>query len=112
KVEKILGDTKGVRAYSTIGGFSLLAYVSATYNGFFFVSLDPWEKRSGEKMEAQDLIAKLNGRFKAEIPEANVFAFLPPPIPGLGSAGRFSFWLQDRSGGPVATLDENLQEFL
>jgi HAE1 family hydrophobic/amphiphilic exporter-1 len=112
KVEKILGDTKGVRAYSTIGGFSLLAYVTATYNGFFFVSLDPWEKRTGEKMEAQDLIAKLNGRFKAEIPEANVFAFLPPPIPGLGSAGGFSFWLQDRSGGTVATLDENLQKFL
>ena len=112
KVEKILGQTKGVRAYSTIGGFSLLAYVSATYNGFFFVSLDPWSERDAKGMSAQDLIAKLNGRFKAEIPEANVFAFLPPPIPGLGSAGGFSFWLQDRSGGSVAVLDENLQKFL
>jgi HAE1 family hydrophobic/amphiphilic exporter-1 len=112
KVEKILGETKGVRAYSTIGGFSLLAYVSATYNGFFFVSLDPWDARSAKGMGAQDLIAKINGRFKAEIPQANVFAFLPPPIPGLGSAGGFSFWLQDRSGGSVAVLDENLQKFL
>jgi multidrug efflux pump len=112
KVEKILSETKGVRGYSTIGGFSLLAYVSATYNGFFFVSLDPWDARSGAGMGAKDLIAKMNGRFKAEIPEANVFAFLPPPIPGLGSAGGFSFWLQDRSGGTVATLNENLQNFL
>ncbi|MCU1229190.1 MAG: bepG, partial [Acidobacteria bacterium] len=109
---KILGQSKGVRAYSTIGGFSLLAYVTATYNGFFFVSLEPWEARGGKGMAAQELIAKLNGRFKAEIPEATVFAFLPPPIPGLGSAGGFSFWLQDRSGGNVATLDENLQKFL
>jgi HAE1 family hydrophobic/amphiphilic exporter-1 len=112
KVEKILGDTKGVQAYSTIGGFSLLAYVSATYNGFFFVSLDPWDERGGKEMDAKGLIAKLNGRFKAEIPEANVFAFLPPPIPGLGSAGGFSMWLQDRSGGSVAFLDDNLQKFL
>jgi HAE1 family hydrophobic/amphiphilic exporter-1 len=112
KVEKILGTTKGVQSYSTIGGFSLLAYVSATYNGFFFVSLDPWDKRGGPGMEAKELISKLNGRFKAEIPEANVFAFLPPPIPGLGSAGGFSFWLQDRSGGSVQVLDENLQKFL
>ncbi|MGZ7078876.1 MAG: efflux RND transporter permease subunit, partial [Thermoanaerobaculia bacterium] len=112
KVEKILNDTKGVHAYATIGGFSLLAYVSATYNGFFFVSLDPWDTRGAKGMEAKDLIAKLNGRFKAEIPEANVFAFLPPPIPGLGSAGGFSLWLQDRSGGSVAFLDENLQKFL
>jgi HAE1 family hydrophobic/amphiphilic exporter-1 len=112
KVEKILGDTKGVHAYSTIGGFSLLAYVSATYNGFFFVSLDPWDHREAKGMDAKALIAKLNGRFKAEIPEANVFAFLPPPIPGLGSAGGFSLWLQDRTGGSVGFLDENLQKFL
>jgi HAE1 family hydrophobic/amphiphilic exporter-1 len=112
KIEKILGETKGVRSYSTIGGFSLLAYVSATYNGFAFISLDPWDERRRGGMDAKALIAKLNGRFKAEIPEANVFAFLPPSIPGLGTAGGFSFWLQDRSGGPVATLDENLQKFL
>ncbi|HEX3582483.1 MAG TPA: efflux RND transporter permease subunit, partial [Thermoanaerobaculia bacterium] len=112
KIEKILGETKGIHSYSTIGGFNLLAYVSATYNGFFFISLDPWDQRQGPGMDAKGLIAKVNQRFKAEIPEANVFAFLPPPIPGLGSAGGFSFWLQDRSGGTVATLDENLQKFL
>ena len=112
KVEKILGETKGVQSYSTIGGFSLLAYVSATYNGFAFISLEPWEERSGKGMDAQALIAKVNARFKAEIPEATVFAFLPPPIPGLGSAGGFSFWLQDRSGGSVEVLNDNLQKFL
>jgi HAE1 family hydrophobic/amphiphilic exporter-1 len=112
KVEKILGETKGVHAYSTVGGFSLLAYVSATYNGFFFVSLDPWDERGGKGLDAKGLIAKINNRFRAEIPEATVFAFLPPPIPGLGSAGGFSLWLQDRSGGSVAFLDENLQKFL
>ncbi|HEX7192041.1 MAG TPA: efflux RND transporter permease subunit, partial [Thermoanaerobaculia bacterium] len=112
KVEKILGETKGIHGYTTIGGFNLLAFVSATYNGFFFISLDPWDQRRGPKMDAKALIARVNQRFKAEIPEATVFAFLPPPIPGLGAAGGFSFWLQDRSGGTVATLDENLQKFL
>src|SRR5207249_10504863 len=79
RVEKILSQTKGVRSYSTLSRFSLLAYVSATYNGFFFVSLEPWEARRTKGMDAKGLIAKLNGRFKSEIPEANVFAFLPPP---------------------------------
>src|SRR5262245_4064181 len=40
------------------------------------------------------------------------FAFMPPSIPGLGSAGGFSFWLQDRSGGSVEFLSQNLQKFL
>jgi HAE1 family hydrophobic/amphiphilic exporter-1 len=112
KVEKILAETKGVHAYSTVGGFSLLAYVSSTYNGFFFVALDPWDQRAGKGMDAKTLIQKVNGRLRAEVPEATAFAFLPPPIPGLGNAGGFSMWLQDRSGGSVAFLDENLQKFL
>ena len=37
---------------------------------------------------------------------------MPPAIPGIGSQGGFTFWLQDRTGGTVATLDETLQKFL
>src|SRR5258706_7038687 len=54
----------------------------------------------------------MNGRLASEVPEAMAFAFGPPAIPGLGNSGGFSFWLQDRSGGPVETLDQNLQKFL
>src|ERR1043166_7202926 len=112
KVEKILAETKGIHAYSTVGGFSLLAYVSATYNGFFFVSLDPWDARRGPNMDATALRGKNNKRFRAETPEATVSPSPPPPIPGLGTAGGFSFWLQDRSGGSVAVLRQDLQKFL
>src|SRR2546426_8645738 len=48
----------------------------------------------------------------ATVPEATAFAFMPPSIPGLGSSGGFSFWLQDRSGGSIDFLDKNLQTFL
>ena len=37
---------------------------------------------------------------------------MPPSIPGLGSQGGFTFWLQDRSGGTVEHLDNALQTFL
>src|SRR4030088_833555 len=37
---------------------------------------------------------------------------MPPSIPGLGNSGGFSFWLQERSGGSVEFLDQNLQSFL
>ncbi|HEY8022331.1 MAG TPA: efflux RND transporter permease subunit, partial [Thermoanaerobaculia bacterium] len=111
KVEAILArHPKSILHYNTIGGFSLLSFVSATYNGFFFVSLQPWDERGAET--AQALVAQLNQEFRNQIPEATVFAFLPPAIPGLGSSGGFSLWLQDRSGGSVAYLDQNLQRFL
>ncbi len=112
KIEKILDHTPGVASYNTVVGFSLLSFVSATYNGFFFVSLEPWGERTARGEDAKSLIAKLNQRFRAEIPEATIFGFMPPSIPGLGAAGGFSFWLQDRSGGSVQFLNENLQRFL
>jgi len=112
KVEAILAKTKGVKYYNTVGGFSLLSYVSSSYNAFFFVSLAPWDERKGPGLSAKELSTALNDAFRAEIPEATVFAFLPPAIPGLGSSGGFSLWVQDRSGGSVDFLNQNLQAFL
>jgi hydrophobic/amphiphilic exporter-1 (mainly G- bacteria), HAE1 family len=112
KVEAILDRTEGIQAYNTIGGFSLLTRVSASYNGFFFVILKPWGERTSSELEAQGIARKLNAALTAEVPEAIAFALLPPSIPGLGAAGGFSFWLQDRSGGTVEFLDQNLQKFI
>ena len=112
KIEAMLAQTDGVRAYNTIGGFSLLTRVSASYNGFFFINLKPWSERDSSDLQAQRIVQKLNGRLAAEVPEAMAFALMPPSIPGLGSAGGFSLWLQDRSGGSVEFLDQNLQKFL
>jgi len=112
KVEAILGRTTGVGSYVTVGGFSLLTRISASYQGFFFVSLTPWEERRSKPVAARAIVDRLNGTLAAEVPEAVAFAFMPPSIPGLGNAGGFSFWLQDRSGGSVEFLDQNLQKFL
>jgi hydrophobic/amphiphilic exporter-1 (mainly G- bacteria), HAE1 family len=112
EVDAILAKTKGVRYYNTIAGFSLLSYVSSPYNAFYFVSLDPWDQRQGPGLAAKDLLANLNGTFRKQIPEATVFGFAPPAIPGLGSSGGFSLWVQDRSGGSVELLNDNLQKFL
>src|SRR4029453_12551 len=78
-------------------------------NGFYFVGLTPWHER---EMSARQIVNHLNPRFRAEIPEGVAIANMPPAIPGLGSQGGFSFWLQDRSGGDIATLDTALQQFL
>jgi len=109
KVETILKQTEGVQYTTTIDGFSLLNRVSASYNGFVFVSLAPWTERT---QTAQEIVKSVNVRLANEVPEAITFLFSPPAIPGIGNSGGLSFWLQDRSGGSVAFLDQNLQKFL
>ena len=112
KIEDILAKTEGVQSTTTVVGFSLLSRVSASYNAFFFVQLKDWGERKKPELQAAALLKKLNGAFAMGVPEAVAFGFPPPAIPGLGSAGGFSFWLQDRSGGDVAFLAQNLQKFL
>jgi hydrophobic/amphiphilic exporter-1 (mainly G- bacteria), HAE1 family len=112
KIEGILAKTEGVKYYATIGGFSLLSRTSSSYQGFFFLGLKPWDERKGKHLEAKAIIQTVNGALAAQVPEAIAFAFPPPAIPGLGNAGGFSLWLQDRSGGSVEFLDQNLQKFL
>src|SRR6476660_2983649 len=101
KIERILNETDGVAHTTTVAGFSLLTRTSAPYQGFSFVDFKPWNER---KDTAEQIIRNINGRLASEVNEAIAFAFGPPAIPGLGTAGGFSFWLQDRSGGPVDFL--------
>jgi hydrophobic/amphiphilic exporter-1 (mainly G- bacteria), HAE1 family len=112
KVEGILAKTEGVQYYTTISGFSNLSRTSASYQGFFFVALKPWAERTTSAMQVQSIVDTLNREMAAQAPEANCIAILPPAIPGLGQAGGFSMWIQDRSGGTPTFLDENLQKFL
>jgi HAE1 family hydrophobic/amphiphilic exporter-1 len=112
KVEAILASTPEIQSYITVAGFSLLTFTSATYNGFYFVSLKEWSERPGAGHTADAVLGRLNQEFGGKIDEALVFGFAPPAIPGLGNSGGFSMWIQDRSGGDVQFLDSNLNKFI
>jgi HAE1 family hydrophobic/amphiphilic exporter-1/multidrug efflux pump len=45
-------------------------------------------------------------------PEALSIVFIPPPIPGLGTAGGFQFELQDRAGRTPDELAQTAQKFI
>ena len=110
KIDEVLAHTHGVQSFSGISGFSLLSNTSASYNGFYFLQLEPWEERKGAELSAKGLMQSLNTKLRMEIPEAMAFAFGPPAIPGLGTAGGFTYMLQDRSGGSLAQLSDTLDK--
>src|SRR5438445_4906878 len=112
KIEDLLKSTKGVKGVVTINGFSLLTRTSASYTAFFFAPLEPWHERRGPGLSSSEIQATVNRTQHTQVPEAIAFAFPPPAIPGIGSTGGFSFWLQDRSGGSIELLSDSLQKFL
>jgi len=112
KIDTILAATPEVVSYNTIVGFSLLSYSSATYGGFYFVSLKKWSERRGAEHTVEAVVGRLNRQLAGQINEAIAFGFPPPAIPGLGTSGGFSMWLQDRSGADVQFLAKNVDAFM
>src|SRR5579864_7138619 len=111
QVEKVLADTPGVEYTTSVIGFSLLSFVRTSYNGFFFVTLKPWDERTTREEQFQEIKARLNGNL-SKLPGGIAFSFSPPAIPGVGTSGGFQFVLEDRAGRDVKFLADNLNKFL
>jgi HAE1 family hydrophobic/amphiphilic exporter-1 len=110
KVEQILLHTPGVKYTTRVAGFSLLSFVSTSYTGFFFVTLDPWGERTSRQTQYQQIVQHVNQEL-AKLPDGFALSFPPPAIPGVGTSGGFTFVLEDRAGKDVQFLADNLQKF-
>ncbi|HAY26974.1 MAG TPA: multidrug efflux RND transporter permease subunit [Candidatus Accumulibacter phosphatis] len=73
-----------------------------------FVTQKPWHER---ETTAPELVGELFMK-TAGIREALVLAFNPPAIFGLGTAGGYEFFIQNRGDGGAKRLQEVLQQFL
>ena len=111
KLDAIFKTTPGIKYYTGVAGFSLLSLVTTTYNGFYFITLEDWDVRDKKGLTADVIIRELNQRL-AGVAEAQVFAFSPPAIPGIGTSAGVTFMLEDRAGKDPAFLAENTDKFL
>src|SRR3982075_2974445 len=111
QIEDALANTPGVQYTTSVIGFSLLSFVRTSYNGFFFVTLKPWDDRKSRQEQFQEIKQQINRRL-SQIPEGIAFSFSPPAIPGVDTSGGFIFSLEERAGRYVHFMATNLQTFL
>jgi HAE1 family hydrophobic/amphiphilic exporter-1 len=108
-IEKILMEYPEVQFVLNATGYSMLSGSMVPNNGFMFVTLKEWSERD---VTVKEMIAKINARLSAEIEGAQVFAFGPPAIPGLGNGSGFSIMLQDKAGNSPEYLAQNAMKFI
>ncbi len=109
KINNILEQTDGLSEYVTVGGFSLLNGVISPNSAIYFIMLKTWDQRQQQGLNAQAIVGSVQAQL-AKINEAIVFAFLPPPIQGVGAAGGFELQLQDREGAGLEKLQQTAQQ--
>jgi hydrophobe/amphiphile efflux-1 (HAE1) family protein len=92
QISAILQKAPGVADVIAVSGFSIISGSSENV-GLGVVVLKPWDDRAVSEMQLGPLLGRLRAELGA-IPAANIFAFSPPAIRGLGNTGGFDFRLQ------------------
>jgi HAE1 family hydrophobic/amphiphilic exporter-1 len=110
EIENILMEYDEIEFVTTASGFSmLLGGATISNTGFLFASLKDWGDR---EHTAAEVISQVNRRLAGAIKGAQVFAFGPPAIPGLGNGSGFSIMIQDKGGNTPDYLAENTNKFI
>ncbi|MHB0395172.1 efflux RND transporter permease subunit [Klebsiella pneumoniae] len=100
-------EKANVESVFTVNGFSFSG--QGQNSGMAFVSLKPWEARSGDENSVESIIKRATVAF-SQIKDAMVFPFNMPAIIELGTATGFDFELIDQGGlGHTALTQERNQ---
>lgn len=95
QVKALYATQPQVQNVFVVRGFSFFGQGQG--NAIVFVNLKPWDERKGVDNKADAIVGRAMGAFM-QIKQAMVFALNPPSIQELGTAGGFTFKLQDRGG--------------
>jgi multidrug efflux pump len=105
KMSDIALHTPGITHAVAFPGLSVNGLVNSPNAGAVFIPLEGFDKRRTKDLSAAAIADQLNKKF-AQIPEATIAVFPPPPVQGLGTIGGFRMQIEDHAGlGPQAVYD-------
>ena len=110
KVQDILKNTPEIEHYSRITGYGLLSGQGTSY-GTVIIRLYHWDQRKGKEHTAEAVMKRLNIQF-SNIKEAQVFCFQPAMIPGYGTGNSIELYIEDKTGGDMASFFKSITEFI
>jgi multidrug efflux pump len=111
KLEKhfMEGEKDSLKAVFSVQGFSFAG--TGQNNALAFVNLKDWDERKSPDLHA-DAVAGRAMMALSQIKDAFAFAFAPPPMPELGIATGFAFFLKDNAGSGHEALTAARNQFL
>ena len=111
QIGTIAKQTEGVANVVTVSGYSLLTSASQPNSGLVLVVMKPWDERTTPQTSLRGIYNELSRTF-ASFGAANIIAFPPPAIPGIGNAEGFDFRLEALGGQPPEELARVMRSFI
>jgi multidrug efflux pump len=107
RIETIASSLPGIQHVTGVVGLSFVLNANGSNFGSIFVNLKPYPERRDPSLSSEAIANQLRQRVAAEILEAQVAVFGPPPVRGVGRAGGFALMIEDRGDlGPQALQEQ------
>jgi HAE1 family hydrophobic/amphiphilic exporter-1/multidrug efflux pump len=107
-MRQMVANDPAVKHTFVVSGFDLIGGGNKPNAGTIFIPLKDWSERDAK---AQDLAGKFMGMGMMQS-DGMALVFNPPPIMGLGTAGGFEVYVQNRVDGDTRKLNEVAQTFI
>jgi HAE1 family hydrophobic/amphiphilic exporter-1 len=111
QVENIVKHEPGIRFIFDINGRGVGGSGNGTNLGFVVVRLKPWSDRTDPAAQLPNILASIRPPL-AKIRGAQILAFGPPAVQGLGNVGGFQYELEDRGNGTIEALDNVAKQLI
>ncbi|TRO15481.1 efflux RND transporter permease subunit [Ectopseudomonas mendocina] len=111
RMSEIAGQHPGVENTVAFPGLSINGFTNSPNSGIVFTPLKPFDERTDPSLSATAIAAELNAQF-ADIQDAYIAIFPPPPVQGLGTIGGFRLQIQDRGNLGYEELYTQTQNIL
>ncbi len=107
----VASDKENIANVVQFAGMDFMTFSQRTNAAATIVKLTDWEGRTREDQHALYITSELNKKLFATS-DGFSFGVVPPPIRGMGIAGGFEMYVQDRTGGDIATLQRYVNEII
>jgi len=110
-VYDIASKDPNVEHVLSFAGLDFMTFAERTNAAATIIRLNHWDKREERSQHAEALRGKFMGQMMG-LPEGFSIAVLPPPIMGMGMAGGFDMYIQNRRGDSIGELNGYVQEII
>ncbi|MCC6598617.1 MAG: efflux RND transporter permease subunit [Alphaproteobacteria bacterium] len=112
KMSEIALAEEGVESAVAFPGLSINGFVNSSSAGIVFVTLDGFDKRTGDHdLSGLHIAQSLQQKFMG-IDQAFIAIFPPPPVSGMGTIGGFKLQIEDRNDQGVGALNTVVQNVI